>query len=286
MVPTPDRLRILLVTSVEELGLDEETPLLADALRRRGAEVAIVPWGPGTDWAAADLVVVRTPWDYTPRREEFLAWAGSVPAPLANPAHVLRWNTHKGYLVELAAAGVPVVPTRLVTAGSPTPDAQWFARAGDEVVVKPAVSVGAIGAMRAAYDDPALVSHVADLLTGQDVLAQPFLGSVTDRGETSVLFARDRVSHAVRKVPAAGDYRVHEEYGGVNTVVEPDPAELEVARAALAACPGPRLYARVDLVQGDDGPLVMEVELTEPALYLVEHPPAADTFAEAVLGWR
>ena len=120
----------------------------------------------------------------------------------------------------------------------------------------------------------------------QDVLVQPFLGSVTDRGETSLLFAHDRVSHAVRKVPAAGDYRVHEQYGGQNTPCVPGTAELEVAHAALAACPGPCLFARVDLVRGEEGPWVMEVELTEPALYLVEVPAAADTYAEAILRWR
>ena len=280
-------MRVLLVTSIEPLGFDQETWLLRDALVARGVHTEIVPWGPGTDWAAADLVVVRSPWDYTPRREEFLAWADAVEAvtPLANPAHVMRWNTHKSYLLELQEAGVPVVPTRLLVSGTGTPDAAWFAGSGPEVVVKPAVSVGAIGALRAAADDPALHAHVTELLRTQDVLVQPFVGSVTDRGEASLLFASGKLSHAVRKVPRAGDYRVHEEYGGVNTADEPRSDELEVALAALAACPGPCLYARVDLVQGDDGPLVMEVELTEPSLYLVEAPAAADTFAEAVLTW-
>ena len=280
-------MRVLLVTSIEELDYDQETGLLLDALTRRGADAEIVPWGPGTDWASADLVVVRTPWDYTPRREEFLAWAEAVEqvTALANPAPVMRWNTHKGYLAELTAAGVPVVPTRLLAAGSPAPDAGWIARAGKEIVVKPAVSVGAIGAMRAAYDDPALAEHLTAMLRTDDMLVQPYVASVAERGETSLLFCEDRLSHAVRKVPQVGDYRVHEQYGGVNTVVEPDPEELEVARAALEHCPGPLLYGRVDLVQGDDGPLVMEVELTEPSLYLVEHPQAAETYAEAILRW-
>jgi glutathione synthase/RimK-type ligase-like ATP-grasp enzyme len=277
--------RVLLVTSIEELGYDVETPLLLEALVRRGVDAEVVPWGPGTDWAAADLVVVRTPWDYTPRRDQFLSWAQEVEAStrLANPVDVLRWNTHKGYLRELAAAGVPVVPTRLVAAGSPVPAPSWLGDVGERLVVKPAVSVGAIGAMLARHDDPGLADHLAMLLSSQDVLVQPYVASVADRGEVSLLFAEGTLSHAVRKVPAAGDYRVHEEYGGVNTVHEPHPAEVEVAQAALAACPGPLLYARVDLVWGHDGPLVMEVELTEPALYLVEVPTAADTFAEAIL---
>jgi glutathione synthase/RimK-type ligase-like ATP-grasp enzyme len=279
--------RVLLVTSIAELGFDHETHLLRDALTRRGVEAEIVPWGPGTDWAAADLVVVRTPWDYSPRRDEFLSWAHEVEQvnTLVNPAEVLRWNTHKGYLLELLAAGVPVVPTRLLERGSEVPTADWFTTVGDEVVAKPAVSVGAIGTIRVRPDDPTLVAHVADLLETQDVLVQPFQASVTDRGEISLLFAADELSHAIRKVPAAGDFRVHEEYGGTNTVVDPDPDELDVARRALAACPGPLLYARIDLVRGDDGPLVMEVELTEPSLYLVEVPEAAETFAEAILAW-
>jgi glutathione synthase/RimK-type ligase-like ATP-grasp enzyme len=137
--------------------------------------------------------------------------------------------------------------------------------------------------MRTTAGDPALVAHVEDLLRSQDVLVQPYVASVADRGETSLLYCEGELSHAVRKVPKAGDYRVHEHYGGVNTVHEPTPDELGVARAALAACPGPCLYARVDLVCGDDGPLLMEVELTEPSLYLVEVPAAAETYAEAIL---
>ncbi len=244
-------MRVLLVTSIEELGFDHETHLLRDALTRRGVVSEIVPWGPGTDWAAADLVVVRTTWDYTPRREEFLAWAESVPVPLANPARVLRWNTHKRYLVELDAAGVPVVPTLLLEAGSPVPDAAWLGGVGEELVVKPAVSVGAIGAMRARRRRPAS-GRPPRRAAAEPGRAGAALRRLGRRARRDLAAVRRRRAEPCRPQGAGGG-GLPRPRGVRRPELAPRAERSGARRGPLRAgrrVPARCLYARVDLVSG------------------------------------
>ena len=149
--------------------------------------------------------------------------------------------------------------------------------------MKPAVSIGAIGAVRASADDAGLVAHLAHLVSSGDALVQPFVSSVLDRGERSLLFAGPDLSHSVRKVPFAGEYRVQDHHGGSVHVHEATVGEIAVARAALAVAPARCTYARVDLVDTTDGPVVMELELVEPALFLNEDPSAPGRFAESII---
>ncbi|MDL5157217.1 ATP-grasp domain-containing protein [Actinomycetospora termitidis] len=261
----------------------ENRPLLA-ALHERGADARAEPWDAPEDavgWADADLVAVRTTWDYTERRDEFLAWARRVAGAtvLCNPLEVLEWNSHKRYLVELADAGVPVVPTRLVPAGS-TPEPLGPSR----VVVKPAVSAGGRGTHRGL--GPELDEVLADLVVGGDALVQPAVESIATEGEVSLIRLGDRWSHAVRKFPAAGGFLVHERHGGRLEDHEPTTRELAVADAALACSPAPVHAARVDLVRIDGEPVVMELELIEPELFLRRSPEAAGLLADALLGAR
>ncbi len=246
---------------------DPETHLLTEALSQQGVSHLVVQWTDPAAGADADLVVVRTPWDYIHRCDEFLDVCRRLPAPVLNPPAVLAWNSHKRYLVDLAAAGVPVVPTRLVRAGDEATVIDGEAGAG--LVIKPAVSSGSRGAGRFAAGDPAAAAHLAELVTDSDALVQPFVESVAEQGERSLIFLGGRFSHAVDKLPAAGDYRVQEMYGGRYRAHVPTVAETQAAEQALAAAPaGELLYARVDLVAGPDGPLVMELELIEPELFL------------------
>ncbi|GAA1625407.1 ATP-grasp domain-containing protein [Georgenia ruanii] len=273
---------VLLVTGHTEA--DPEAPLLVAELVARGVRAEVRPWGPGTDWAAAPLTVVRSPWDYITRCAEFLAWAGAVAerSALVNPAQVLGWNAHKGYLADLAAAGVPVVPTMHVPARTAELGAV-LGRFDGEVVLKPAVSAGAAGVLRVPADAPGALEHLAGLTTAGDALVQPFVPAVVERGETSLVFFGGAYSHAVRKVPAAGDYRVQGHHGGQTRAVEPTAAELAVAAHALAAVPGEAAYARVDLVDLDGAPALMELELIEPDLFLTHAPGAAGRFADHLL---
>lgn len=242
-------------------------------------------WDADRDWASSHLVVVRTPWDYVERRGEFLSWAARVTAvtQLANPLAVLRWNSHKGDLLDLAQRGVPSVATHLVRQGAVAQGLAALAAMGAEVVVKPAVGSGARGARRGVPSDPALAHHLSELAGDGDVLVQPFVPAVTETGETSLVFIDNALSHAVCKVPERGDYRVQASHGGRTRVHDPSPEEVRVARAALAAAPGPCLYGRVDLVAGTAGPLVMELEVLEPELFLNVSPGAAQRLADAIV---
>ncbi|GLZ47648.1 hypothetical protein Acsp06_38330 [Actinomycetospora sp. NBRC 106375] len=260
---------------------DAETRPLIAALAERGVDADDAPWDDDTvDWAGADLVAVRTTWDYTERRDAFLSWAGQVDAAtrLVNPRAVLEWNSHKRYLVELAEAGVPTVPTTLLAAGSPVPDDLGRGT----VVVKPAVSAGGRGTHLGRPDD--LRETVADLLTVGDVLVQPAVESIGRDGEVSLIRLGDAWSHAVRKLPAAGGFLVHEKYGGELADHTPTTREVEVAEAALARAPAADLVAaRVDLVRLDGEPVVMELELIEPELFLRRAPDAPTRLADALL---
>ena len=278
--------RLVLVTGAEMAKPDPETHHLVAALAGLGVEADIVPWSDPVDWAAWPLVVVRTPWDYFRRLPEFLAWAErtSRRARLVNPYAVIEWNSHKQYLRGLAEAGIPTVPTLWLDHGCSDARAQLAARGWGEVVVKPAVSIGAIGALRAAALDPACLAHLDQLVAEGDVMAQPFVASVAEAGEVSLVYFGGRFSHAIRKQPAPGDFRVQDMYGGTVHPHQPTAAELAVADAVLARTPAPTTYARIDLVQFDGAPALMEAELIEPELFLGATPEAAMNFARVLAG--
>jgi hypothetical protein len=258
-----------------------------EALRRLGVAVDFAVWDdPAVDWSAADLTVVRSAWDYARRRDDFLAWARDVPR-LANSAAVLAWNTDKRYLAELAAAGAPVVPTRWYAPGDQPP------RLDGSVVVKPSVSAGARDTRR--HDDPdAATQHASELLAaGRTVMVQPYIRAVDAAGETGLVFVSGRFSHAFGKgaLLTAGDRATSALFAEEEISPRvPSQRELATADQVLDAAelrgPAPRsalLYARVDLVPGDDGePLLLELELAEPSLFFGSAPGSARRWADAV----
>ena len=282
---TPDEraAEVALVTCADERYQEPEVHVAADALRAAGVSTDVVSWDEDRDWGAYELVVVRTPWDYFHRVTQFLDWAARVEreTSLVNPADVLRWNSHKGYLAEFTAKSVPTVPTRLVPGPSTDVADQIREVPWEEIVVKPAVDGGARHAWRGLRDDPSL-SRVAERLTEHgDVVVQPFVPAIVD-GERSLVFLGGRFSHAVRKVPKEGDYRSQRHLGGREVDHEPDSAELQVALAAMAAAPGRLTYARVDLVDWEGAPVLIELEVIEPDLFLRDVPERVDRFVEVV----
>jgi glutathione synthase/RimK-type ligase-like ATP-grasp enzyme len=276
--------KVALATCSEVAGGDEDGPLLVAALGRRGIQATPEVWDDASvDWASFDLVVVRSTWDYAERRDAFLAWADSLPRVL-NPAPVLRWNTDKHYLQELEGAGVPVVPTRFLEPG------EAFGPPGGRFVVKPAVSAGSRhSAAYVANEADAARAHVAYLHElGRTAMVQPYLADIDEHGETALIYLGGSYSHAVRKAAllppgqAPGDALYLEED---MRSTAPTAAERDVADRALAALASNRLLqARVDLVPTPDGPVVLEVELTEPSLYLSYAAGATERFADAVAG--
>ena len=273
--------------------VDPDQARIDAALARGGVAGEWVVWDdPAVDWSRFEAAWIHSTWDYTARYPEFLEWVerASAATALWNPAAVVRWNSHKGYLLDLGAAGVPIVPTRLVRAdeafdlGAALAEAAW-----PEAVVKPAVSVGAIGAGRVRLADGGSdvvgEAALADARAFGDVLVQPFVPEIA-HGETSIVMIGGAPVHAARKVPAAGDFRIHEQYGGRVEAVEATPAELEVAALALAAVDHEVPVGRVDLVSPAGGdPLVMELELIEPYLFLELAPRSVhDLLARALAG--
>lgn len=274
---------VALVTCAAHPDLDEDDRPLVAALRERGVEALPAVWDDEhVDWSSSDLAVIRSTWDYTDRAEAFVDWAASVPA-LANPAEVVRWNVDKRYLADVAAAGIPVVPTTYVAPGEPV-----GAVPHGEVVVKPTVSAGSRDTLRLA--DPSEVArHIEHIHgTGRTAMVQPYLAAVDEAGETATVFLDGRFSHAARKGPLLprGGSLVEglfaREEMSARAVTR---AEREVAEAALHVVPGgpaALLYARVDLILDDAGqPVVLEVEVVEPSLFLAIGA-AVDRFADAI----
>jgi glutathione synthase/RimK-type ligase-like ATP-grasp enzyme len=265
---------------------DPETPLLEAALVDDGYAVDVRDWRDASvDWSTARVTVIRSPWDYIEHLDEFLAWAADVneSSELWNPLELVRWNTHKAYLLDLGARGAPIVPTVVLLGGSAASlDGICDAQGWNAVVVKPAVASGGKGARRSDVGDPAAQQHLDELLVGGDVLVQQFAPSVQHEGEWSVVFVDGEVAHAVRKWPAAGDYRVQWEWGGHNEVATPSAGLTEFATRVHSVLPGPALYARIDAVWMVDGWHLMEVEVTEPALWLDEAPPTTRLLADAI----
>jgi glutathione synthase/RimK-type ligase-like ATP-grasp enzyme len=277
------RIDVALATCAELPEPDPDMAPLLAALHASGMTAEALPWdAPDADFASARVTVLRSTWNYPERPQRFLAWVDRVAGTTAlhNPAHVVRWNAHKGYLLELAARGVPVTPTLLVRRGDGTPLADLMrARAWREVVVKPAVSAASRDTLRVG---PAALergeAHLRALAAREDVLVQPFLSSVEGHGERAVVWIDGLPTHAVRKSPRfSGDAE------SVSAAVPIADDEAALARQAVAAAPGPLLYARVDVARDDSGtPVVMELELIEPSLFLPQSSEALERYAAAV----
>jgi len=287
---TPPRIA-LVTTDVPELLAHEFDlePLLAEFARRDIPAEAPVWHDPSVEWDRFDLIVMRSPWDYSQRTDEFLAWLDSLPAErVLNPLALIRWNLDKRYLLDLEALGVDIVPTTLC--GSLDEVLTAASAIGGRVVTKPNIGAGSWGAHITHADDPKLPEYAAEVLSaGKLVLVEPEVAQITSGGEHGLLFFDGEYSHAITKGPILaedGGYRggVYDE---VITPAKPSDAEIELAwrcsRAvaqiaeergwALGANTTP-LYARYDVVTGGDGPMVIEAELFEPS-YFVEFAPGS-----------
>ena len=266
--------------------MDLDLPLIVDAAAARGLTAEIAVWDDDSvDWSAYDLVVVRSCWDYFEQRDTFLAWAARVPR-LVNRADLLAWNTDKVYLRELADAGVPVIDTRWdVRRGDPLPDAE-------EWVVKPSISGGSRDTARWSDADDAYAHSEELVAAGRTAMLQPYVPSVDTEGETALIFFGGRFSHGIRKGPLlerGEGVRQDRDQREVISPRAPTAAQHEIAELALDAIPaalGGRTdlaYARVDLITDPDGqPRVIELELTEPSLFLDSSDGGADRLVDVV----
>jgi O-ureido-D-serine cyclo-ligase len=289
---------IALVTTRAAHGLDPDMPPLLEALREAGAQVQEVDWDDAAiDWRAFDLALLRSTWDASFRLPEFLQWSERVDrlTRLLNPLAVIRWNTDKHYLRVLADAGVPTVPTAFIEAGEDAARALadfLSQQQSKEVVVKPAVGSGSRDAQRhLSSARRAIVEHIERLLrTNRSALVEPYLDRVDTHGETALIYFAGRFSHAIRKGPMLrpGEQPTEELFAAETiTPRAPTPEELSVGEQALRAIPfGTLLYARVDLIlDAAERPCVLELELTEPSVFLLHERGSAGRFAHTILDW-
>lgn len=312
--------RVALVTATVARDHDDDLLPLRAALRSLGLDADDLAWDEPCAWADYDAAVIRSTWDYHRHHDRFLTWVDHVAeqTSLFNPAPVVRWNTDKRYLADLAAGGIPVVPTVFLDPGeagaspsqaqieSALDEAAAAGRAtdpgdapGDEtsdVVVKPAVSAGSRATARHHRRGPAgrevAAAHVRELLSqGRRVMIQPYLDRIDQLGESALVFVDGQLSHGLRKGPLLRPGAGPDDDGLFApeqiTARRPDPDEVAVAEAAveLAAqrTDGPLLYARVDLVRDqDDQPVVLELELTEPSLFFDRVPDSVHRLAHAI----
>jgi hypothetical protein len=272
--------------------------VLAGILRERGLEVEQPNWDDAeTDWDSFDLVVARTPWDYTARLDEFLAWTDRVGERLENPPAVIRWNSDKRYLADLAASGVPTVETTYVGPGDSVPAVER------EIVVKPSVSAGARDSGRFSPASAAAAVELIERITGggRTAMVQPYVSGVEERGETAVVLVAGEVSHVLRKgailaPDEVAPMRVGDPLGVAEVMYDPDlvvPGEADASEIELAmrtrvavrerfgVVP---LIMRVDMLTGDEGePVLLELEAIEPHLYFDQIPEGAPRLADAIV---
>lgn len=274
--PMPD---VLLATSEERRDLWEDEFFLVDAIRDRGLTVEPAVWNdPTVAWGSARTVVLRSVFDYVSDREGFCRWADKVESvtQLHNPARLIRWNSHKTYLRELEASGVPIVPTEWLDAGTHVKLMELLEKNGwPEAVVKPTVGNGARGAHRVTPKNGQ--AHLDALLAERDVMIQPYIAAVEHPGENALIHIGGEFSHAIKKdqMLAGREFSLDR-----TPRTDPDPRELELAAKVLSRVPEhPLLYARVDTIVDGDVVRLMELEVIEPVLFFTKAPEAATKLA-------
>ena len=280
-------MRLAILSPVPEYE-EDWSHIKADYIRLFGADTAFVDWTKADDLSEFHLITPLLAWGYPRDCVTWFALLDTMEAeglPVSNPVSVLRWNSDKGYLAELDTAGIATVPTRMTDLLDEAALADARAAFGSEtLVVKPPISGGADGTFRLAKDD-LLPASVA----GKRMMIQPFLPSIAAEGEYSLFYFGGTLSHSIIKRPAAGDFRVQDQFGGYEEAIEAPEAAIELAEAALQASAvitgtGTLAYARVDMLRDGNGNFrLMELELIEPSLFLRFAPDCGDAFAKALL---
>jgi len=260
---------------VSHAGLDDNLTI-AELEKNGEYKISTIPWDNHADWAAFDLVIIRTTWDYYKRPQEFLDKLDFIASQtrVINSVEVVKWNYHKEYLKELESKGTKIVPTQMFHyPGKIEIPLDWdYPR----LIVKPAVSASAYKTMIVTKEELVHKSFLAMLHPG-DWMLQPFLEEIK-QGEVSLYFFDKKYSHGITKIPKPGDFRVQEEHGGTLLTFEPDQELLALADRLLKSVPFDLTYARIDLVYWQGNYVLMELELIEPALYLSTNSQAVMNF--------
>ena len=281
----PFQTRTIAVATCQRLGNKPDTDfgVVAGQLQDVGVDLAFIPWNEQRQWGDFAACIVKATWDYIDEPEQFIRWVNQTngQTKVFNDSDSICWNVHKAYLLELNSSGVPTVPTIIVPRDTPHETRPWAEPPWEEIVVKPAISVGGLRTQRFAEDLHEARRFIDTLLATGDVLIQPFVPSILTEGETSIVYIDGALSHAVSKRVPVGGFAAQRSLGARIEVCSPHPREVELAAKALRLVP-PTLFARVDIVWFEGCPVVMEVELIEPALFLDLVPEAAGRLVAAI----
>lgn len=280
--------KIGFATSTKYRDLTSGDLLAVAELRRRGYEVEPLVWSERpANSVTCDVVVLRSVWDYHLDAERFLQWVTSVSqsAIIFNHPDIVRWNSDKRYIFDLDQAGLPVPRTTMLEAGSEVDLVHALLKLdGNRAVIKPAISASAHETHLIDLDNAFIMQErMTRLLRTRAMLIQEFVPEISTRGEWSLMFFGGAYSHAVRKTPQSGDFRVQSEHGGIHSSENPQAVVLEVAKRAVSQFAADTLFARIDLVEADSQPLVMEVELIDPELFLATASHATARFVDALV---
>lgn len=266
-----------------------EESLIISRLLERGVKCRRVAWdNPQFDWSKCKLALFRTTWDYYEKLPEFLDWLNKISEKieLINSRETILWNLNKKYLSDLKNQGISIVPTFFFSKGESVSPKELFSKAdSEEIVIKPVVSGTAKDTYRINSNDrAALTSTVMDLFQKQDMMLQPFQKSILNDGEISLVVIGGKCTHAVKKIPKSGDFRVQDDYGGEVSPYFPDDEERRFAESAINNCGYSVLYGRVDVVRSNRGKLaIMELELIEPELFFRFYTPSAKILADLIV---
>jgi len=282
--------KIILVTCQAYPSLSRSDKLLADRLEALEHEVCALPWNDTSNHSAfveADGVVLRSNWDYHQDLPAFVKWLDRLDAAeccVMNPVSLIKWNLDKRYLIEIASAGISVPKTELVAEETADGIARQLRNRGaDGAVLKPAWGASGVGVeLVEPGNEKDAVSRVRRSAPGRPLLLQEYIPEIAD-GEYSLVYFRGRFSHAFLKTPERQDFRVNSQYGGKNAAVHIDEQMRSAGEFILTKIPLPSVYARVDMVKRGTDFVLMEIELSEPALGLQFSTSAADSFAKAIL---
>lgn len=263
------------LTLADPTGYHMDDHLAAQALEAEGWTVESIAWNaPGVDWGRFEVVVVRSTWDYHRQVDAFFDALDRIQSAgpyLYNHPDLMRWNADKRYLADLAERGVAVVPT-LFGRSLERGDAVHFADVLEarDLVIKPVRGANAEGAFKMSPDDEP--EDALSRFASDHFMVQPFLTSIESDGEVSLFYFGGAFSHAIQKIPQEGDFRVQEEHGGTIRPWHPDDSALDAGSHVMETLgvqwtDAPTLYARVDLVWGEDAWWLMELEVIEPSMY-------------------
>jgi glutathione synthase/RimK-type ligase-like ATP-grasp enzyme len=265
-----------------------EDQLVQEALERKGFSVATIAWEDANfDWSSTRIALVRSIWNYAYQIETFTKWFKKVQqkTQIVNVPEIIEWNMDKHYLKDLSDKGVLIPPTIFAHKGDDISLKAFFEKGGwSEAVIKPTVSAGAKHTYCINADN--ISEHEAtfkEVIAQEDMIIQPFLKSVMERGEVSLMVMNGKYTHAVIKKAKSGDFRVQELWGGTVHHYNPTPEEMAFAEQAVAACSPTPQYARIDIAYDNDEQIVLiELELFEPELWFRFKPAAADELAESM----